>query len=904
MLENTIRLRPTQLHALGVTPADNPRQLGNYRLVREIGRGGMGIVYEAEQQSLRRRVAVKVMAGPGRWDAEARERFEREARSAARLHHTNIVPIIEVGIASDECFYAMQYIDGIGLDALLERMTGATKETHAAPTETFAVPKELASPDHPDHFRALARLALQVAAGLAHAHVRGVVHRDIKPANLLLDSAGVVWIADFGLAKHADDKLTQPGDLFGTIRYMAPESFHGRGDSRSDIYALGTTLYELVTRTPAYPNVTDPSQFARLALDPPRPSALEPRIPRDLETIIQKAMDKNPAHRYASAQDFGDDLRRFLDNEPIRARPIGPLGRAARWARRRPLLASLTAAVLALTATVIVGAIAAAITFHDLAENEVGLRHDADAATETARQQAKVAVAANLAAQEIATLMLGILDEADPLAPSGRLFGGHGSQRREQFKPEELLKRTLTRLDSAPEIGPKVRATLLDKIGAIYVSLGHFEHAGPLLEQALTLRRAEFGPDSLETAETWHHLGMCHGIHRYFEPALNAYRQALAIRERALGPEHPLVTVTLMHLAVANAFNDEGSETIAILRRAQANLRKHSGADSREYGIAVGALALALLQEGHVDEATPLLPEAMRLLQKHEGNSDLGRVVRLSLHGRLASKIGLHAQAANQYREAIHVAANALGPEHFLVILGRNVLAGHLHENMADLNAALVEYEAVRRLYEKSLGVQSTPNALAKIYQARVLRDLKRFAEAEPLLQEASEVLRQRKHLELGRCLHILWEVRHKQGKVAEGLTALHEAVRERKKGKDLVWYSNAASDLARVLESLGRRAEAAFELRDATLHIAQQPALPPNVQKVLAYRSANLCRLLMELGGRDSEADEAANIAIDALRALLDARAATARDLEKGRGLNSLRNRPAFQQLLAEAKR
>jgi serine/threonine protein kinase len=212
-------------------------------------------------------------------------------------------------------------------------------------------------------FRSVAHIGRQVAAGLSYAHARGIVHRDIKPSNLLLDTQGVVWITDFGLAKASDDGLTQTGDILGTVRYMAPERFRGEGDGRADDYALGLTLYELLVLRPAFDSPDRLKLIEQIkAEDPPRPRALDSRIPRDLETIVLKSIAKDPKDRYPSADALREDLRRFLADEPIRARRVGPLERAWIWARRRPALAGLL--VVSGVAVVALG-VEAAVRFSD-----------------------------------------------------------------------------------------------------------------------------------------------------------------------------------------------------------------------------------------------------------------------------------------------------------------------------------------------------------------------------------------------------------------------------------------------------------------------------------------------------------------------------------------------------------
>ncbi len=459
-------------------PVPQLREIGDYRIVREIGRGGMGVVYEAEQISLGRRVALKVLPRQVSSDRMVRERFRREARAAGRLHHTNIVPVYEVGQDGEVRFYAMQFIQGQGLDSVINELRqlrdrsaqvstlkplsagrssrqrdehshgsggeraarreeiqvsavlqsilaglfdprgqspvqmddpesklaraaiqGAT--THAgtgierpsAASDPALLPTELddarrvetirpmpgllaplpsspassssailpggtqlSSAESGRHafFRSLAHIGRQVAGGLAYAHTRGIVHRDIKPSNLLLDTEGVVWITDFGLAKGDDEGLTQSGDILGTIRYMAPERFRGESDVRGDVYALGLTLYELLTLRCGFSGSDRLKVIEQIKTEEPeRPRVIDPRIPRDLETIVLKAIEKDPKARYRSAEAMGEDLRRFLADEPIVARPVQFWERGLKSARRRPALAASILAIIVLLAGIL-----------------------------------------------------------------------------------------------------------------------------------------------------------------------------------------------------------------------------------------------------------------------------------------------------------------------------------------------------------------------------------------------------------------------------------------------------------------------------------------------------------------------------------------------------------------------
>jgi WD40 repeat protein len=446
------------------------RQVGDYRILREIGRGGMGVVYEAEQISLGRRVALKVLPGHAAGDRNSLERFHREAKAAARLHHTNIVPVHEVGREGDVSFYAMQLIQGQGLEQVIDELarlrghhglpagndqseagrrvrpaivaetagdatavprsrtmgqvvesllTGrlGTEGLQASPgggpaaTEAGTEPLDLDAPANglaegtgqrllearpaadpassavlpggtavsmvetsggrQPYFRSVAQIGRQAAQGLSYAHSRGIVHRDIKPSNLLLDTAGVVWITDFGVAKTDDDGLTARGDIVGTLQYMAPERFGGKGDARADIYALGLTLYELLTLKPAYESTDRLKLIERIKTEEPaRPRALEARVPRDLETIVVKAIDKEPERRYATAEAMAEDLRRFLDDEPIQARRTTTAERYARWARRNPAIAVLGGVLTFMLLLMTVASLLAASHFARLAQSE------------------------------------------------------------------------------------------------------------------------------------------------------------------------------------------------------------------------------------------------------------------------------------------------------------------------------------------------------------------------------------------------------------------------------------------------------------------------------------------------------------------------------------------------------
>ena len=377
-----------------------PESLGDFRIVRELARGGMGIVYEAKQLSLGRRVALKVLPFAATLDARQLQRFKTEAQAAALLHHTNIVPVYAVGCERGVHFYAMQLIDGQSLAELIEQLrrqagfpilddspsrgpvhssyvlgndlsppsstASRAQERVAEPAEKRPTAPSTASQFHAalstqhasrdaKFFQTAARLMLQASQALEHAHEYGVVHRDIKPANLLLDVQGILWVADFGLAQfHAETGLTRTGDVLGTLRYMSPEQAAGKKmlvDGRTDVYSLGATFYEFLTLTPIFEGREVQTILNQVLHAEPRPlRQIDKSIPVELETIILKSVSKSPDDRYRTASDLSADLLRYLSHQPILARRPSLADRVRKWSRRHPSIVISTLLVMAVVA--------------------------------------------------------------------------------------------------------------------------------------------------------------------------------------------------------------------------------------------------------------------------------------------------------------------------------------------------------------------------------------------------------------------------------------------------------------------------------------------------------------------------------------------------------------------------
>ncbi len=449
-----------------------PGRLGDYTLIRELARGGMGIVYEAEHDSLKSRVALKVMHPRYRADRAYLRRFQTEARSAAKLHHTNIVPVFDYGRQGDVCYYAMQFIAGVGLDRVLEDVRrfraapgdqGETDGRVPPSPDDFAMTPEAAAtlsavshglrtgrfsitattsmtgepagppPSTPDaspgsssfagqtdsvYFREIARIGAQVADALDYAHHQGVIHRDIKPSNLLLDAPGNVWVTDFGLAKLVEgDDLSHSRELVGTLRFMAPERFRGVTVPLGDVYSLGATLYELLTLKPAFDERDQVQLIDQITHRAPVPLRQhDRRIPRDLETLVLKALAKDPKDRFVTAGELGDELRQHLESRPIRSRPISAPERLLRWCRRNPGLAALNALAATLAILIVIVSTVAAWT-----------SRKSLARAEHAEREARLAMGQSLVSEGAALQRTGLIgqrfDSLDRLARAAEVLG-------------------------------------------------------------------------------------------------------------------------------------------------------------------------------------------------------------------------------------------------------------------------------------------------------------------------------------------------------------------------------------------------------------------------------------------------------------------------------------------------
>jgi serine/threonine protein kinase/Tfp pilus assembly protein PilF len=644
-------------------------RLGDYRILREVGRGGMGVVYEAVQESLGRHVALKVFPAAWPLGSSHLERFRREARAVARLHHTNIVPVFGVGEDSGVHYYAMQFIDGQGLDEVLKQIR---RQRRPSPRDREPLPAPVARNIPADEARAsgesdtdltnlpeasyftrVAQIGLQVADALDYSHKQGILHRDVKPSNLLWDSHGVVWVTDFGLAKaEGSDGLTESGAIIGTLRYMAPERFQGRSDPRSDVYGIGATLYELLTLRPAFDDTDRLLLIERVTnTEPPRPRRLVPQIPRDLETIVVKALAKEPADRYPTAGDLADDLRRFLDDRPIKARRSSPLERGWRWCRRHPAVAGLAAALL----LVLLGGLGLVTALWQRAERQ-------GATAELARQETWKAFD-DLTSQ----VALDWLATQQELLPEQKRF----------LESAVTYYRELAAEHADSEPARKRVARSHCQLGYLLQQLGLNADAEAAFRQAIDLLKpmARF-PDQMpsqaqDLARCYHHLGLLLQDKGEHAEALTHYSDALTIKQALLEhfPDQPSyardlarthLMLGVLHAADGKPADAEDHYRQALKVHSDWTAKSPSGVKQRlELAMCHHNLSVLLKQQGRRAESESECRKALGVQQEMadqfpavtDGRRELARS-----HGHLGALLaeqGKTAQADTEFRRAL-----------------------------------------------------------------------------------------------------------------------------------------------------------------------------------------------------------------------------------------------------------
>jgi len=731
--------------------------LGDYQILREIGRGGMGVVYEAQQMSLGRRVALKMLPFASALDARQLQRFHNEAQAAAHLHHQNIVPVYAVGCERSVHYYAMQFIEGRTLAAMIEELrqgAGLPAETDRNPSpfqaspsplcpsptpakpvegSTLESPAGLHSTDHSNRsrsfFRTAVQLGVQAAQGLDHAHQLGIVHRDIKPGNLMVDVRGNLWITDFGLAQiQGDNKLTLTGDLLGTLRYMSPEQALAQRvtvDQRTDIYSLGVTLYELLTLEPACNGPDRQAVLRQIAFeDPPHPRKLNHSIPVDLETIVLKAIAKNPAERYATARELSDDLDRFLRDEPVRAKRPTLTQRARKWAvRHQPLVWSAGVSFVLILSIVLVGL----IYRNGLLNRQVNEIANERSAAEKAAKQTEL----------INRFLTSFLSEAAP----------DRNARDKKVTAEELFSNAAKKITSDPRFtdDPEVEASMRLTLGDTFNKLGAFNEAELNLRRAVNLRRNAMPVDHLDTLAAQEKLADFLNLSRNkSDEAEPISKQTWEARARILGPNHE-DTLDSMD-TYAQSLHGQGKlmDAEKILSEGLKICKRDLGMDHERTLIFQNNLATVLKDTGHWSEAEELLRECFDIrrsrpngLEKQETLANLNNLCLV----RLLRGANLD-EAEKDLKEAVKVMARTHGKDYIYTL--------HLQYMLVRVYLEKGNYENAEELAKENLkgrrenlqpGHERIGDSLLVL--GRALAEQKKFDQAEPVLEEAATLFHQ-----------------------------------------------------------------------------------------------------------------------------------------------------------------
>ncbi len=700
-----------------------PDRVGRYRIIRPIGRGGMGAVYEAEQEHPRRIVALKVI-NAGITAPQALRRLEHEAEVLGRLQHPGIAQVFEAGSfdagAGAQPYFAMELIRGEPL-------------THYAETHRLGTRERLA-------------LVARICDAVQHAHERGVIHRDLKPANILVDASGQPKILDFGIARVTDGDIqtttlrTDIGQIIGTVAYMSPEQASGDPreiDTRSDVYALGVVAYELLAgRLPHdLKNKLVHEAVRTIREDDPTPLSSIDRVLRgDVATIVGKALAKDRARRYPSAAALAEDIRRHLQDEPITARPPSAMYQLSRFARRNKAFVGAAAAAFVIMAAAVVAVSLLAVSEARARRAAEDASAEADEARlaetahrERAEREAEIARAAS-------DFLTGMLNAANPW--TGEAAGGPARDVKVVDVLDAATETVAASFAGQPEVEAHVRLTL----GVTYRDLGEYDKAQPHLERARELFGETLGEQGRDTIEALREIGTLHRLRGRLEEAEAAHLAALEAARRALGEDDEDTLHAMNSLAILYRETDQPDKAERLHLEALASRRERLGEDHELTLQTKNNLALLYSQLRRFDESEPLSVEVYEAFGRQKGEEDPATLTAMNNLGLLYYRQGRFGEAESLHRQCLELRRRAFGDEHPTTLTVMNNLAQDLSRSAPDEAEQL--WLKVLAVQERTLGEDHQHTVITLGSLGRLYLRNGDAGRAEPYMRRALEAWR------------------------------------------------------------------------------------------------------------------------------------------------------------------